>query len=231
MNSTLQYKLTTNELKLLSKDATCWARSAPRLVWLRAQWCRISRKWAERKQKPSRCSLLWSPERWSWWSCWRSSRVWRSKAGAAGTFIDRGRVQAPAGLPSISSPSTTKHHLLHLDRVRGAVAKMEETLDEQMEIIIRELSPVDEEETGEEPVQAEKVFDDDLWKLQSQYVINVTLDPNREPPSLILSEDRRQVRDGGWRGESPTNHWGLISIFMFSETRGFLPACSKTKFC
>lgn len=116
---------------------------------------------------------------------------------AAGTFIDRGRVQAPAGLPSISSPSTTKHHLLHLDRVRSAVAKMEETLDEQMEIIIRELSPVDEEETGEEPVQAEKVFDDDLWKLQSQYVINVTLDPNREPPSLILSEDRRQVRDGG----------------------------------
>lgn len=117
------------------------------------------------------------------------------------------------GLPSTSCPSNAKHcfsarvqPLLNLETVRSAVAKMEETLNEEMDNIIREVNLVDKEETFEEQMHTEtgKVFNDEL-QIQKQYTVKVTLDPNTAHPSLILSGDRKQVMDGGRKQKVPDN--------------------------
>ncbi|XP_037630381.1 E3 ubiquitin-protein ligase TRIM39-like [Sebastes umbrosus] len=120
-------------------------------------------------------------------------------------------------LPSIPSPSNTSftepRRLLQVETVRSAVAKMEETLNEQMENIIKE---VDEEETVEEPV-----FDDELGKIQEKYAVSVTLDPDTAHPSLIVSEDRKQVRDGGTKRNVLDNPARFYSFHYVLGDKGF----------
>lgn len=118
------------------------------------------------------------------------------------------------GLPSVSSSSEAKHHfsarvqpLLCLETVRSAVAKMKEMLNEEMDIVMGEVELVDKEETLEEPLhmQTGKEFNDQLGRIQKQYEVKVTLDLNTAHPSLIISGDRKQVRDGGRKRKVPDN--------------------------
>lgn len=133
-------------------------------------------------------------------------------------------------LPSAASPSNTKHRfivrvqpLLEVEMVRSAVAKMEETLDEQMENIIREVNLVDEEEIVEEEMltQTKNAFDDELGKIQEQYAVTVTLDANTAHPSLILSEDGKQVRDGGTKRNVPDNPTRFQFLHFVLGNEGF----------
>ncbi|KAM9359623.1 E3 ubiquitin-protein ligase TRIM21-like [Symphorus nematophorus] len=128
-------------------------------------------------------------------------------------------------LPSISSASNTKHHftarvqhLLQAETVRSAVAKMEETIKEQMDNIIREVDLADKEETVEEPME---VFDDELGEIQRRYARNVTLDSNTAHPSLILSDDRKQVRDGGKKRNVHDNPLRFDSLHFVLGNEGF----------
>uniref|UniRef100_UPI0037E7D115 E3 ubiquitin-protein ligase TRIM39-like n=1 Tax=Semicossyphus pulcher TaxID=241346 RepID=UPI0037E7D115 len=126
-------------------------------------------------------------------------------------------------LPSVSSPSNTTHpftervqHLLQVETVRRAMSKMEETLNKQMENITSKVNRVDKKE---EPM--ENVFEDELGYIQKQYAIKVTLDPNTAHPCLILSEDRKQVRDGGTERTVPDNPMRFDSLHFVLGDEGF----------
>ncbi|XP_070826361.1 E3 ubiquitin-protein ligase TRIM39-like [Chaetodon trifascialis] len=133
-------------------------------------------------------------------------------------------------LPFVSSSSNTKQcftarvqPLLKVETVKGAMAKMEETLNQQMEDITSEVNLADQEKTLEELVhtQAEDVFDDELGKIQKQYATNITLDPNTAHPSLILTEDRKQVRGGGAKRQVPDNPRRFDSLHFVLGNEGF----------
>ncbi|XP_031159930.1 E3 ubiquitin-protein ligase TRIM39-like [Sander lucioperca] len=128
-------------------------------------------------------------------------------------------------LPSVSSPSNatlktsfTVQSLLQIETVKSAVAKIEETLNQQMENIINEVNLATEERMQ---TQTENVFDDELGKIQEQYAIEVTLDPDTAHPSLIVSEDRKQVSDGGAKRNLPDNPTRFDSLHFVRGSEGF----------
>ncbi|XP_058489260.1 E3 ubiquitin-protein ligase TRIM11-like [Solea solea] len=132
----------------------------------------------------------------------------------------------------ISSPSNSKHPSftainqslsLHVETLRTAVAKIEETFSKYIGDIIREVSLVDEEQTVEVPIDAETqgVFDDELGKIQQQYAVKVILDPDTAHPSLILSEDCKQVRDGGTNQTVPYSCARFDTLHFVFGNEGF----------
>lgn len=134
------------------------------------------------------------------------------------------------GLPSISSPPNPKYcftatssRLFQVETMRKAVARIEETLNKEMENIIREGTLVAEEETVEETMdtQTVNVFDDELGKIQKQYAIKVTLDPNTAHPALIVSGDRKQVKDGGTKRKVPDNSSRFDFLYFVLANEGF----------
>ncbi|KAM6988234.1 E3 ubiquitin-protein ligase TRIM39-like [Tautogolabrus adspersus] len=125
------------------------------------------------------------------------------------------------GLPPVSSPSSTTHpftervhRLLEVETVKSAMTKMVETLNEQMEIITKEVDLAEERQT-------ENVFDDELGEIQMQHAINLTLDPNTAHPSLIISEDRKQVRDGVTKRSVPDNPTRFDNLHYVLGEEGF----------
>ncbi|XP_020512278.2 E3 ubiquitin-protein ligase TRIM39 [Labrus bergylta] len=125
------------------------------------------------------------------------------------------------GLPPESPPSSTKHpfagrahRLLEVETVKSAMTKTVETLNEQMEIITREVDLAEER-------QNENLFGDELGNIQMQHAINLTLDPNTAHPSLIVSEDRKQVRDGGTKRSVPDSPARFDTLHYVLGEEGF----------
>ncbi|XP_047248009.1 E3 ubiquitin-protein ligase TRIM39-like [Girardinichthys multiradiatus] len=108
---------------------------------------------------------------------------------------------------------------LQVETVRMAVARTEEVLNEQVENIIREANQTEEEEPRDP--QTDKVFNDELEKIQQEYATKVTLDPNTAHPSLIVSQDRRQVRNGGYKKKVPDNFSRFDSLHYILGNEGF----------
>lgn len=128
-------------------------------------------------------------------------------------------------LPSIPSATNTRHHyserqsLLQLEEVLRAVVKIEETLNEHMDKIIREVLQRDTEEEAFEEQQT--LFDDELGKIQEQHAVKVTLDPNTAHPSLIVSEDATQVWDGVFKRNISDNPKRFDSLHFVLGNEGF----------
>ncbi|XP_074534817.1 E3 ubiquitin-protein ligase TRIM21-like [Halichoeres trimaculatus] len=122
-------------------------------------------------------------------------------------------------LPSMSVTPSRKYPsivrpLLHVETVQSAVARVEEVLKEGMECITREISL-------EERRRIENPFDDELGNIQKQHAINLTLDPDTAHPSLILSEDGKQVMDGGTRRSIPDLPTRFDSLHFVLGEEGF----------
>lgn len=130
-------------------------------------------------------------------------------------------------LPTISSSERTEgfrfraQSLLHVEAVvRSAVAEVEETLGEQMENVLRAV--VDEEE---DTMDSETEFNDELEQIQSQCFQTVTLDPNTAHPCLVVSGDRRQVRDGGSKRVVPDCSSRFDCLHYVLGNEGFSSGC------
>ncbi|CAJ1066276.1 E3 ubiquitin-protein ligase TRIM39-like [Xyrichtys novacula] len=91
------------------------------------------------------------------------------------------------------------------------MAEIEETIDKQLERIIREI-------ILEEERLIKEVFSDELENIQKQHAIDLTLDPDSAHP--CLSEDRKEVRDGGRRRNISDNPQVQLSLF-YPGRRGF----------
>ncbi|XP_049921613.1 E3 ubiquitin-protein ligase TRIM41-like [Epinephelus moara] len=133
-------------------------------------------------------------------------------------------------LPSFSPPSNTTHRItervqrfLQAETLWSVIAKMEDMLNEQMENVIQAVNLVDKDETVEESMKTQTVnaFDDELGKIQEQYAIEVSLDPDTAHPSLIVSGDRKQVRDGSTKRRVPDNPTRFDSFHFVLGNEGF----------
>ncbi|XP_041656568.1 E3 ubiquitin-protein ligase TRIM39-like [Cheilinus undulatus] len=124
-------------------------------------------------------------------------------------------------LPAVPSPSNINYpvtesaqRLLETETVKKAVAKMVKTLDEQMEIITGEVNMVKGQQT-------KSGFDDELGIIQSQHAVNLALNPDTAHPCLIVSEDRKEVRDGGTKTRVPDNPMRFDSLRYVLGDEGF----------
>ncbi|XP_047451070.1 E3 ubiquitin-protein ligase TRIM39-like [Mugil cephalus] len=131
-------------------------------------------------------------------------------------------------LPAVSSSENTADcsrfrapSFLHVDGlVRSAVVKVEETLSEQVENILRDLLDGEEEATD-----SQTEFNDDLGEIQRKYFQRVTLDANTAHPSLIVSGDGKQVRDGGSKRTVPDSSSRFDCLHYVLGNEGFSSGC------
>lgn len=133
-------------------------------------------------------------------------------------------------LPSLSSSSLTKEHLWGGDRlllnpetVRNVAAAIQQMVDREMDNILTEIDLEDEEESadGATDTQEEKVFNDHLEELRRRYSTNVTLNPNTAHPSLLVSADRKKVRDAGRKRRFPDNPARFDFLHFVLGNQGF----------
>ncbi|XP_030235306.1 E3 ubiquitin-protein ligase TRIM39-like [Gadus morhua] len=84
-------------------------------------------------------------------------------------------------------------------------------------------------------MEMKKLFDDAVLKRVQQYEVDVTLDPDTAHPKLILSEDGKQVHDGGVRKELPynpkrfTTYYFVLTRQSFSSGRFYFEVQVKDK--
>uniref|UniRef100_A0A1A7WLX1 B30.2/SPRY domain-containing protein n=1 Tax=Iconisemion striatum TaxID=60296 RepID=A0A1A7WLX1_9TELE len=128
-------------------------------------------------------------------------------------------------LPSISTPTDSKTFrpktqiVLHENTVKVAVAHMEKVLSEQVENMIREANLMELDEPGDP--ETDEVFHDELETLQQENMTTVSLDPSTAHPSLIVSEDRKGVRDGGSRRNVSDNSSRFDCLHYVLGSEGF----------
>ncbi|KAM3875046.1 zinc finger protein RFP-like [Diretmus argenteus] len=116
-------------------------------------------------------------------------------------------------LSPISSPSHVKDcsgisadSFLCVEAIRRDVAQLKETFIKEMKKLIREVRlSCGEANEGKQTFEKVKPFEDELGKIQQQYTVDVTLDPDTAHSCLVLSEDGKQVRDGGAKRNLPDN--------------------------
>ncbi|KAM4566707.1 E3 ubiquitin-protein ligase TRIM39-like isoform 1-T2 [Odontesthes bonariensis] len=125
-------------------------------------------------------------------------------------------------LPSAASSSISKHflpkdqRLQHSETLRRTLENLKETLNDQLDGVIREVRLRKDEESPEFPT-----FDDALGKLQDLYLTEVTLDPDTAHPSLVVSEDRTRVKDGVFRRRVPDNPSRFDCLHLVLGKEGF----------
>ncbi|XP_054596338.1 E3 ubiquitin-protein ligase TRIM39 isoform X2 [Nothobranchius furzeri] len=128
-------------------------------------------------------------------------------------------------LPSIAAPTESKSFrpktqtVLHENTVKMAVAQTEEVLSQQVEIMIREASLTELQEPGDP--ETDVVFHDELETIQQECMTTVSLDPSTAHPSLIVSEDRKRVMDGGSRRNVSDNSSRFDCLHYVLGNEGF----------
>jgi len=123
-------------------------------------------------------------------------------------------------LPSVSERFIPKDQRLQLsETVNRTLANITETLNDQLDSFIRELRLRKDEESQD--FQTTAGWDDDLGIIQEQHATEVTLDPNTAHPSLIVSEDRTQVKDGVFKRRVPDNSSRFDCLHFVLGNEGF----------
>ncbi|KAM4627741.1 E3 ubiquitin-protein ligase TRIM39-like [Polymixia lowei] len=144
-------------------------------------------------------------------------------------------LQSPASLST--SPPTRDwsrisfHSPLCVKTVRRATAELKQTLSKEMERVVREVKLSGGEadrdkETAEKQMktpseETESLFKDELMRIQQHHAVDVTLDPDTAHACLILSVDRKQVRDGGEKRNLPDNPKRFDSCHFVLGKEGF----------
>uniref|UniRef100_A0A1A8AXZ6 E3 ubiquitin-protein ligase TRIM39-like n=1 Tax=Nothobranchius furzeri TaxID=105023 RepID=A0A1A8AXZ6_NOTFU len=139
--------------------------------------------------------------------------------------IKQRRQKVKKDLPSIAAPTESKSFrpktqtVLHENTVKMAVAQTEEVLSQQVEIMIREASLTELQEPGDP--ETDVVFHDELETIQQECMTTVSLDPSTAHPSLIVSEDRKRVMDGGSRRNVSDNSSRFDCLHYVLGNEGF----------
>uniref|UniRef100_A0A668AWE1 Uncharacterized protein n=1 Tax=Myripristis murdjan TaxID=586833 RepID=A0A668AWE1_9TELE len=105
-------------------------------------------------------------------------------------------------------PPIRHHSLQHVETVKSAVAKLVKMFRLEMDRVINDVSQGDDWEemaAKRRKTCSRKMEKPLLENIQRKYAVDVTLDPETAHPCLIVSQDGKQVRDGGAKRNLPDN--------------------------